>query len=209
MTPSLTQIQSDFGVSRETSEALVCYADLLKKWTKTINLVSKKSIEDLWRRHVADSVQVYSSIAPVTSGRWLDLGSGGGLPGAVVAILSKEFSPEVSVTCVESDRRKATFLRTVSRETQCKFDVIDARIEGLAPFGADIVSARALAPLTDLLEFTHLHLKQEGWALFPKGSSYKSEIAEAQENWSFDCQEVPSATDPNSVLLKLRDIARV
>lgn len=209
MKPDLSRIETDFGVSRETSEALVCYAELLVKWTKSINLVSKKSLDDLWTRHILDSVQVYSCSDISGQGRWVDLGSGGGLPGAVVAILAKEKSPELQVTCVESDQRKAAFLRTVSRETGIGFKVVDERIENLTAFEADIVSARALAPLTTLLGFASLHMKKGGCAIFPKGTRYKIELEEAKKDWRFSYNAIPSITDSSSVLLKIQDVTRV
>lgn len=209
MIPSLSSIEAELGVSRETSEALVLYTELLVKWTKSINLVSRNSLEGLWDRHILDSVQVYSCLEPNPKTHWVDLGSGGGLPGAVIAILAREFSPNSRVTCVESDQRKATFLRTVSRETGVKFDVIDARIEKIDPLKADVLSARALAPLTNLLGFADFHMKEEGCAIFPKGIRYASEVEEAKSNWHFNYESIPSATDSNAVLLKIRDITCV
>ena len=123
--------RSDFAaqsnVSRETLERLDVYADLLRRWTRKINLVSKGSLEGLWTRHFLDSAQLLT-LAPESSVSWADLGSGGGFPGAVVAVLAAETRPDLKVTLVESDQRKAVFLRTVLRETGVAGDVLTARI---------------------------------------------------------------------------------
>ena len=136
--------QSNANVSRETMERLDIYADLLRSWTKRINLVSNKTLPMLWQRHFLDSAQLFPF---VTEGLWLDVGSGGGFPGAVIAIMS----PDTPVTLVESDQRKAAFLRTVARETGVGFQVKAERMEALPPAQANRFSARALAPLTELL----------------------------------------------------------
>ncbi len=197
-----------FDVSRETRDRLALYADLLCKWTPVINLVSKSTLPDLWTRHFADSAQVLQIAGPV-QGRWADLGSGGGFPGMVVAILAAETHPGLSVTCVESDQRKATFLRTVARETGVAAEVISKRIETVPPLAAKVVSARALAPLIDLIAYTEPHLAPGGFALFLKGTGQAQEIEAALASWSFQLDTFASRTDPASAILKLRSIARV
>lgn len=194
-------------VSRETLERMNVYAGLLRRWNSKINLVSKNSLQDLWDRHIMDSVQLYD-LRPEHSRRWVDLGSGGGFPGAVIAILAKEDAPELSVTLVESDQRKAAFLRTVSRETGAHFDVLAARIEDLDPLHADILSARALAPLATLLGYGKRHLAEGGVAIFPKGANASQEVDVALETWRFDCQTYQSQTDKDAVVLKIGEIER-
>lgn len=200
----------DFGldVSRETFERLSIYEDLLKKWNPVINLVSKASLSDLRMRHFVDSTQIFSFM-PEDAKTWVDIGSGGGFPGLVCAIICAEKSPETAFHLVESDMRKATFLRSVGRETGVAVQVHSERIEKMEPFNADVLSARALASLDKLLEFSAPHLKKNGVALFPKGENYKSEFAKAQENWRFDCEEHQSTTGSNSVVLKIGNIQRV
>ncbi|MBD3678222.1 MAG: 16S rRNA (guanine(527)-N(7))-methyltransferase RsmG [Rhodobacteraceae bacterium] len=200
----------DFGadVSRETVARLETYAALLRKWNPAINLVSKSTLDDLWTRHFADSAQILS-LSPVQRGHWVDMGSGGGFPGAVVAILAHELAPGLRITCIESDQRKATFLRTVARETSVDFEVISQRIEEVPPQNADIVSARALAPLPLLLEFAERHLKSGGTAVFHKGVKAVDEMAKALETWRFTSETFPSGTDPAASILKLGEIARV
>ena len=189
-------------VSRETLERLDLYADLLRRWTKRINLVAPSTLGDLWRRHFLDSAQLQCF---VTSGKWVDIGSGGGFPGAVLAILN----PEMRVTLVESDQRKATFLRTVSRETGVPFEVRVSRVEDLESLEADRLSCRALASLDALLAHAEKHLNADGRAVFLKGASAQTEIDQALEHWRFDCETYPSQTDPEAVILNIGDITRV
>lgn len=194
-------------VSRETAARLETYAALLEKWNASINLVSKSTIPELWTRHFLDSAQLLE-LAP--DGRaWADLGTGGGFPGLVVAILAAERRPDLRVTCLESDLRKATFLRSVIRETGIDATVIAGRIEQAAPLGADILSARALAPLDILLGYAERHLKPGGTALFPKGANHAEEVAQALATWTFRLDTYPSKTDPAATILKLGDIRRV
>ena len=196
------------GVSRETLERLEIYAALVAKWNPKINLVSRKSLEDLWSRHFVDSAQVYGLAGPNPRGLWADLGSGGGFPGAVIAILAAGAGADLRVTLVESDQRKAAFLRTVSRETSVPFGVLADRIETLPPLNADILSARALAPLTDLLGFAERHLGDGGVGLFPKGETHAAELREAQNRWRFSGETATSCTDPRAVILKIGAVCR-
>lgn len=195
-------------VSRETLERLQIYAELVRRWNPRINLVSRTTLEDLETRHIADSQQLLS-LAPEVTQTWVDLGSGGGFPGVVVAIHLAQSAPEAKVTLVESDQRKAAFLRTVSRETDVPMNVISARIEDIEPLRADVLSARALAPLPVLLEWTTRHRKLDGVALFPKGRTWSEEMERALEHWRFDCETHQSQTDAEAVVLKIGAIERV
>lgn len=208
MSDDAQRFAATFDVSRETLDRLTLYADLLKKWNPAINLVSKSTLPNLWSRHFTDSAQLLE-LAEANSGLWADLGSGGGFPGMIVAILASEKAPGLKVACVESDQRKATFLRTVARETGVEAEVISERIETLAPLGADVVSARALAPLTDLVGYTERHLAPEGIALFLKGTGQAKEIDQALASWAFRIDTIPSRTDRGAAILKLRSIRRV
>lgn len=194
-------------VSRETLDRLETYAALLKKWNPAINLVAKSTLNDLWDRHIVDSAQIFGLIPDFL--HWADLGSGGGFPGMVVAILAAERQPQAKVTLVESDLRKATFLRTVARETGIDADVISQRIEQVPPLGADVVSARALAPLDRLLAFAERHLTPQGTAVFLKGQNFQSELDTALASWRFDVQKLPSQTESTAVILKIGGLARV
>jgi 16S rRNA (guanine527-N7)-methyltransferase len=197
----------DLDVSRETFDRLGVFAGLLCKWNPTINLVSRSSIADLWTRHIADSVQVFEC-APKGFNHWVDLGSGGGFPGLVAAICALENGGASKFTLVESDTRKATFLRTVAREVGVNVSVVTERIENLEISGADIVSARALASLPKLLGFAEKIMSPNGYALLPKGASWRNELAEAQAKWHFDYEAIDSKTEQGAVIIKVKGLTR-
>ena len=192
-----------FDVSRETMARLMIYRVLLGKWTAKINLVSRASLADAWTRHFADSLQLLD-LAPLGSGSWVDLGSGAGFPGLVVAIAR----PEVRVVLVESDTRKAVFLREVAAATGASPIIHEARIEALAPLGAAILSARALAPMGTLLAHAEKHRAPGGICLFPKGEAVHKEIREAERGWRFDYRIHPSRTDPQAAIVEIGALAR-
>ncbi|WP_051059637.1 16S rRNA (guanine(527)-N(7))-methyltransferase RsmG [Limimaricola hongkongensis] len=187
-------------VSRETRERLSDFAALVRKWSPAINLVSKSDLPHIESRHIADSLQLAPYI-PQTSGIWADFGSGGGFPGIVAAIVASETAPDLRFHLVESDQRKSTFLRTAARELSLNVTVHSERIETLAPLSADIISARALAPLNMLLGYAARHLSTGGSCLFLKGQMHEAEIETAREHWRFDCDSQVSRTDPDARLL--------
>lgn len=193
-------------VSRETMERLDQFAELLRKWNPRINLVSRASLEELWTRHIIDSVQVFRCVTP--QGHWVDMGSGGGFPGVIIAILAADETPDLSVTMIESDQRKSAFLRTALRECGAKGTVISQRIEAAEPQQADILSARALADLDALLGFAERHLKKTGVALFPKGISWGKECEQARARWNFQAEPITSMTEPDAVILRIEGISR-
>ena len=196
------------NVSRETFLRLKEYEKLLFKWNAKINLVSKSTLDNFWNRHVLDSAQFLSSVSE-KAGKWVDLGSGGGLPGLVVAILSDEIEPVNKLFLVEADARKAVFLKTVCRELGLKVEVYNNRIEELPPISANIVSARALAPLKTLCLYAKYHLEKDGVAVFAKGENWKAELVEAQKKWIFSYEAVKSTLHEGSVVLVLRGIKSV
>ena len=196
------------NVSRETFLRLKEYEKLLFKWNAKINLVSKSTLDNFWNRHVLDSAQFLSSVSE-KAGKWVDLGSGGGLPGLVVAILSDESEPVNKLFLVEADVRKAVFLKTVCRELGLKVEVYNNRIEELPPMSANIVSARALAPLKTLCLYAKNHLEKDGVAVFAKGENWKAELVEAQKKWIFSYEAVKSTLHEGSVVLVLRGIKSV
>ena len=195
-------------ISALATERLQIFVGLLAKWNAAINLVSPASLAEVWTRHVADSAQVLD-LAPIRRARWLDMGSGAGFPGIVIALITADTPNPVEMTLVESDRRKAAFLSTVSRETGVPMIIQAARIEAVAPQNADTVSARALAPLVRLCSFAERHLAPHGAALFLKGGHYDAEIAEARRTWSFALDVRRSSTDPAGVVLIMKDLRRV
>ena len=196
------------NVSRETFLRLKEFEKLLFKWNAKINLVSRSTLDNFWNRHVLDSAQFLSSVGE-KAGKWVDLGSGGGLPGLVVAILSDEVEPVNKLFLVEVDARKAVFLKTVCRELGLKVEVYNNRIEELPPISANIVSARALAPLKTLCLYAKNHLEKDGVAVFAKGENWKAELVEAQKKWIFSYEAVKSTLHEGSVVLVLRGIKSV
>lgn len=207
MTDQLDPVLASLDVSRETIDRLQDFERLLKKWNKAINLVSSSTLSELWSRHIIDSAQIIR-YSPKDPRSWVDLGSGGGLPGAVVAIVLAEISPATVIMLVESDTRKATFLRTAIRELNLKTNVIANRIEDVAPLDADVVSARALAPLPILLGYVERHLSTRGTALLQKGQAAGAEIDDARKGWIFDCTSHTSMTDDSARILEIKGLKR-
>lgn len=184
------------NASRET--LLAQFASLIRKWNPAINLVSPTTLADLETRHIADSMQV-SHLAD-KDGAWLDIGSGGGLPGIVIAISE----PDRDITLVDSDRRKVTFLQTVIRELglrNCK--AIASRIEALPPANARHLSARALAPLHRLVPYLDRHLADNGTAWLMKGRNWQAELDEVGQDMGYSVTVHPSATDHQAAILQL------
>lgn len=200
-------ILEDLNVSRETLKRLETFEQVILKWNPKINLVSKSSLQQLWTRHIADSVQVFRCTD--IPDHWVDIGSGGGFPGLIIAILAADEAPDMKITLMESDQRKSAFLRTAARECGASVSVISKRIEQADPQNAGVLSARALADLSLLLEFAERHLGAGGTALFPKGESWKKEVDNARQRWRFDAEPVRSLTEQEAVILKIRGVARV
>ena len=202
------QWMQQLDVSRETWERLDEYAALLEKWTARINLISRNSVPLIWERHIADSCQVADYVTK-DQRTWVDLGSGGGLPGLVVAVIAREIAPDLRTKLVESDQRKSAFLRTVVRQLDLNATVEAKRIEALEPQEADVISARALAGLPKLLSYVERHRCTSGMALFLKGISFEKEVEESRETWHFDLEVRPSLTDPQAALLVIGELSRV
>lgn len=205
---NLHKLLPDLDVSRETEHLLGMFAELVEKWTAKINLISKHSRKDIWARHILDSAQLYR-FAPQHQQHWVDLGSGGGFPGIVISILAKDRLEALSVTLVESDQRKAAFLRTAARELGLSIRILTTRIDETPPLHADILSARALGPLSVLLGYADRHLSPTGAAIFPKGRTVPREIETARQKWRFDLAVSPSMTDPAAQILRIENIAHV
>jgi 16S rRNA (guanine527-N7)-methyltransferase len=188
------------NVSRETLERLRIFLTLLERWQQRINLVGKSTLEDPWRRHMQDSIQLASLIEGPTI---VDLGSGAGLPGLVLAIAR----PELLVHLVESDARKCAFLREAARETGANATVHHCRIEAISPFPCDTVTARALAPLSDLLTLS-LRFTPRLY-VFPKGRDAERELTESTKGWRFEVERIPSRSDPHGAILRLWGVDHV
>ncbi len=207
---SAEAFQEVFGVSRETLDRLKIYEGLLRTWQRTINLVSPTTLGDAWHRHFADSAQLLK-YAPEGGKFWLDLGSGGGFPGMVLAILLAERNPAARMTLVESDSRKSAFLGEVARKTGVAVEIRVERSEKAATQLKsqikDVITARALAPLPKLLGLVQPFFSPQTVALFPKGRDAEAEIREARDQFAFDCSLVPSLTDAEARIVILRNLA--
>ena len=197
-------------VSRETYDKLRDYESLIQKWNPSINLVAKSTLSDIWNRHIVDSAQVYYAASAELSGNCTDIGSGGGLPAIVIAILAQGADKQAQMTMVESDKRKSVFLRTAIRELGLNnANVVNERIENVQIPVSKFISARALAPLTELFGFAEKLSDDKTTFLFQKGKNWLSEIGIAQNHWSFDYEAIKSETDSNAVILKIRGLSRV
>lgn len=191
-------------VSRETLAALETYADLLAKWQARINLVAKDSLPDLWRRHILDSAQLLPLLPPggdpVT-----DLGSGAGFPGLVLAIMTRR-----QVHLVDSDERKGAFLREAARQTGvlARVTIHTTRIEAAKAWKAPVLTARALAPLRQLLDWAEPYLTPASTCLFLKGARADEELTEAGRFWTMQATRHRSLTDPSGVILELSHLQR-
>ncbi len=200
------EFQKATNVSRETLGRLQLYAALLIKWQKSINLVSNSTLDELWRRHFLDSAQLASIISGNASEQPLcvDMGAGGGFPGMVLAAMGVG-----DWILIESDTRKCVFLNEVVRQCEISATIRHQRVEGVEDLQADIVTARAFAPLDRLLAYIEPIMKEGGTAIFPKGQQHQTEILAARAAWSFDLTEHDSITDEDSKILIIQKVKRV
>jgi 16S rRNA (guanine527-N7)-methyltransferase len=191
------------GVSRETFERLLAYEALFIKWSKAINLAAPSTLAEFWQRHVLDSAQLAAIHEP--AGIWVDIGSGGGLPGIVMSILLRDSSAGL-IHLVESNGKKAAFLRQALIETGGAGQVHILRIEDAYPeIGpAAVVTSRALAPLPALISLAHPWLRGGARGLFHKGREYREEVKAASDEWHLDLIEHPSTVDAASAILEIR-----
>ena len=195
------EFQRAGNVSRETFARLEIYAAVLRQWQDRINPVSRKTLDDVWRRHFLDSLQLTKWVAP--GQRILDMGSGAGFPGLVVSIATG-----LPVVLAESDARKCAFLREVRRLTDAAADIAEGRVEGLDG-RFDLTMARALAPLDRLLELAAPRLSPEGACLFLKGGRVVDELTDAAAIWNMNVEQHPSVSDPRGAVLRIRNLDRV
>ena len=201
-------LRNNLGVSRETMELLQIYVDVLVRWQGKTNLIANSTIDTIWRRHICDSAQCKLLLPGKTN--WLDLGSGAGFPGIVLAILGREESG-FCVNMVESNLKKCAFLRTVIRETGISANVYSQRIESVTKqfLGIEVVTARALTSLDELFSLTFDWLGQGSVGLFPKGREYLSELEKCRGRWEFDLIKHDSRIEENSVLLEIQNLSKL
>lgn len=204
MTPE--EFQRLTNVSRETLTRLRNYADLLARWQQKVNLVGRVTLTNIWQRHMLDSAQLVKHVPEFTR-EILDIGSGGGFPGLVLAIMLDR-----PVHLVEATGRKAAFLREAARITRAPATVHNCRIESLTPWPVDVVTARAVAPLHRLLAYAAPFLAsgegRHGICLFLKGAQAASELTEASKSWKMTVDRFPSVTDPEGIVLRIQDPIR-
>ncbi|HYN39315.1 MAG TPA: 16S rRNA (guanine(527)-N(7))-methyltransferase RsmG [Rhodospirillales bacterium] len=183
-------------------ERLSAYLELLNRWQRRINLVGAATLIDPWRRHFLDSAQLVP-LLPAATRHLVDLGSGAGFPGMVVALLA-----DIDVTLVEADARKCAFLSEVARLTQAAVRILPQRIEAAPQPRADVVTARALSPLSKLLDYAVPWLAAGGVCLFPKGRSAAIELTEAAKTWKMRTATIPSRSDPDAMILRIDEISK-
>lgn len=195
------------NVSRETLVRLTRYADLLHKWQDRMNLVGRETLADLWRRHFLDSAQLVEHLGPAPK-TLTDLGSGAGFPGLVLAIMLG-----CEAHLIESNGRKAAFLREAARETDAQVEVHDARIEAVDPWRTDVVTARALAPVNVLLGFASRFRTHQGLdpplCVFLKGENVGSELTDAQKLWNMRSNLAPSRSNPSGRVLMVSKYSQI
>jgi 16S rRNA (guanine527-N7)-methyltransferase len=192
-------------VSRETLGRLKAYVDVLTDWNSRHNLVSARSLADVWRRHMWDSAQLVPFI-PAEARTLADLGSGAGFPGLVLAAMLRG---RLSVTLYEATRKKAEFLGAAAKRMDLKVDVRNLRIESAPPRPFDVVTARALAPLDQLLGYAHQFSAPNTVYLFLKGQSVACELTKGRKSWHIKVRQHQSATDPSGTILEIRDLGHV
>lgn len=193
-----------FDVSRETSQRLDSIVAELDAWRRRMSLVGAREWPHIWARHVADSLQLVPIVGDARS--VLDLGSGAGFPGLVLAAALHGRS---DVTLVESVGKKCAFLRAAGDAAGLVFHVKQSRIESLPPSEVSVVTARALAPLPSLLDLAAPWLLRGACGVFPKGENWEEELTRARQRWTFACEVIPSRTSPAGRILKLSEISRV
>lgn len=189
------------GASVAEVELLATYLELLRRWQARINLVGRGTLADPWRRHFLDSAQL-ASLLPAGDPKLIDLGSGAGFPGLVLAILTP-----AQVRLVESDQRKCAFLREAARVTGVAVRIDNARIESLTPDACDAVTARALAPVPELLAYARKLLAPRGSCLFLKGRNWRAELTEAEQSWNMRATPIQSRSDATGVILKIDELS--
>lgn len=196
-----SELQTQYGVSRETMDLLETYVEHLRHWQKTTNLIAPSTLDFIWSRHIADCAQLLC-LKPEAR-RWLDLGSGGGLPGLVLACQLRPLGGTVDL--VESNSKKAAFLRYVATTLALPARIHASRLEAAIPSlpKPEVVTARALTSLTELLGYTKELLKSGSTGLFPKGRDYAAELTEAGKHWHFSYELHMSRTEPEARIIEI------
>ena len=194
-----------FDVSRETLKSFCEYEALLSKWNKKINLVSKNTLVDIWERHFLDSGQIIKHVE-ASGKRWIDVGSGAGFPGLVVALLLRDRKIACDLVLVEKNPKKGFFLNEVIRKLNLSVEVVNDSIDTLEPLNADILTARAFSELNNLIEIAFRHRKREGICLFLKGENYRIELDKTLNYWFFDYDVFDSLSSSYGKIIRVKNI---
>ena len=192
-------------VSRETLNGFHEYVVLLSKWNKKINLVSKNTLVDIWERHFLDSGQIIKHVE-ASGKRWVDVGSGAGFPGLVVALLLRDRKIDCDLVLVEKNPKKGFFLKEVIRKLNLSVEVVNDNIDTLEPLNADILTARAFSELNNLIEIAFRHRKKEGICLFLKGENYRIELDKTLNYWFFDYDIIDSLSSSSGKIIRVKKI---
>lgn len=195
------------SVSRETQHKLEVYVEMLGKWNTSINIVAKSTLNNVWQRHIVDSLQI-ADLAEKAD-HWIDLGSGGGLPGLIIAAKKAESSPNTHITMVESDQRKCAFIAAAADAMNLDVTIQCRRIEESTTRTYDVISARALASLPNLLELALPYRHYKTICIFPKGAKAEPEMNTALKTWNVNYDAVQSVTDPSSTIFRIQEYSRV
>ncbi len=195
----------NLNVSRETLNGFYEYQTLLSKWNEKINLVSKHTLVDIWERHFLDSGQIIKNVE-ASGKRWVDVGSGAGFPGLVIALLLRDKKVDCDLVLVEKNPKKVFFLNEVIRKLNLDVKVIKDNIYTLEPLNADILTARAFSELNNLMEIAFRHRKKEGICLFLKGENYRIELDKTLNYWFFDYDVVGSLSSYSGKIIRVKRI---
>jgi 16S rRNA (guanine527-N7)-methyltransferase len=196
----MEEFEKRFDVSRETFQRLEEFHELLLKWNASINLISKTTEGEIWERHIADSLQIQTLV----SGKILDIGTGAGFPGAILALAGIS-----NIHLVEKSTKKCSFLRKVKSDIGGDFEIINQRIEDIKLENIDVITCRGFASVKKILQLTSKLVAKETRFILLKGESYEKETKEARESgWEFKCEVVPSVTNDNGVVLILSNVAK-
>ena len=193
------------NVSRETLNDFYEYKTLLAKWNEKINLVSKNTLVGIWERHFLDSGQIIKNVE-ASGKRWVDVGSGAGFPGLVVALLLRDRKVACDLVLVEKNPKKVFFLNEVIRKLKLSVEVVNDNIHTLEPLNADILTARAFSELNNLMEIAFRHRKKEGICLFLKGENYRIELDKTLNYWFFDYDIVDSLSSSSGKIIRVKKI---
>ncbi len=203
----MKNLAEKYNVSCETIEQLKTYQSLLNEWQQKFNLVSNSSLSDAWNRHFLDSLQLMQYL-PNQAETLVDFGSGAGFPGMVIAIASKDRTPYLKVTLVESIKKKTLYLNEVASQTSTDVEIINGRIENIKNRKFDVITSRAMTNLSDLLKYALPFCHQKTVCIFPKGQNYAQELKEAHKQWKFKCQIQPSDFSAEGKILIITDISK-